>query len=114
MTTTIYIGFRRWIPAEVFCYGNERNQKSVTGVLAEDRLREKNITSMCTVTLLWGLDGAPHKSDLDLHTFVNGVELYFKRKVVESCKLDFDANSRDAGDGTPAENISLNQPGTRS
>lgn len=29
---------------------------------------------------------------------------------VESCKLDFDANSRNAGEA-PAENISLNQPG---
>jgi hypothetical protein len=29
---------------------------------------------------------------------------------VESCKLDFDANSRDANE-TPAENLSLNQPG---
>ena len=29
---------------------------------------------------------------------------------MESCKLDFDANSRDANE-TPAENLSLNQPG---
>lgn len=95
---------------EVFLHGNDQ-KKSCAGILAEDRLREQNVTSLCTVTLMWGLDGAPHKSDLDLHTFVNGVELYFKKKVVESCKLDFDANSRDANE-TPAENLSLNQPGS--
>ena len=27
----------------------------------QDRLREQNVTSLCTVTLMWGLDGAPHK-----------------------------------------------------
>jgi len=91
---------------------NPEQKKGLTGNITEDLLREHNVTSLCTVTLLWGLDGAVNKSDLDLHTYVNGVELYFKRRTVESCKLDFDANSKKAMNETPAENISVNQPGT--
>ena len=44
------------------------------------------MASLCTVTLMWGLDGNPHQSDLDLHTMVNGVELYYGNRQVE---LDF-------------------------
>ncbi|CAE7624153.1 unnamed protein product, partial [Symbiodinium pilosum] len=43
-------------------------------------LRDKAVTSLCTVTLTWGGDG-PNKSDLDLHTKVDGQELYYSRKV---------------------------------
>merc|ERR1712137_376604 len=74
-------------------------------------LTQKKVTSLCTVTLVWGLDGAPHQSDLDLHTNVNGHELYYGRQQVGKCKLDFDANARNV-EKNPAENISLNQPGT--
>ncbi|CAE7665223.1 TMEM63A [Symbiodinium sp. CCMP2456] len=74
-------------------------------------LRDKAVTSQCTVTLTWGGEGQPNKSDLDLHTMVDGVELYFSRKVVGKCKLDFDANAQTV-EAFPAENISLNQPGT--
>ena len=73
-------------------------------------LRDKAVTSLCTVTLTWGGDG-PNKSDLDLHTKVDGQELYYSRKVVGKCKLDFDANAQKV-EAFPAENISLNQPGT--
>lgn len=74
-------------------------------------LRDKAVTSLCTVTLTWGGEGQPNKSDLDLHTKVDGVELYFSRKVVGKCQLDFDANAGTV-EPFPAENISLNQPGT--
>ena len=74
-------------------------------------LRDKAVTSLCTVTLTWGSEGQPNKSDLDLHTKVDGVELYFSRKVVGKCQLDFDANAGTV-EPFPAENISLNQPGT--
>mmetsp|Transcript_38428 Transcript_38428/g.78641 ORF Transcript_38428/g.78641 Transcript_38428/m.78641 type:complete len:685 (+) Transcript_38428:72-2126(+) len=74
-------------------------------------LREKQVKSLCTVTLVWGLDGNPHKSDLDLHTWVKGTELYYGKKNVESCCLDFDANASRV-ERNPAENISLNQVGT--
>lgn len=74
-------------------------------------LRDKAVTSLCTVTLTWGGEGQPNKSDLDLHTMVDGVELYYNRKVVGKCQLDFDANAQTV-EAFPAENISLNQPGT--
>jgi hypothetical protein len=74
-------------------------------------LRDKCVTSLCTVTLVWGVDGQPHKSDLDLHTKVDGSELYYGTKRVGSCQLDFDANAS-AVERNPAENISLNQVGT--
>ena len=74
-------------------------------------LRDKQVKSLCTVTLVWGLDGNPHKSDLDLHTWVKGQELYYGNKRVESCCLDFDANASKI-EKNPAENISLNQVGT--
>jgi len=76
-----------------------------------DRLRENRVSSLCTVTLMWGLDGLPHKSDLDIHTWVNGVELYYGQRCVQQCKLDFDANAS-CIEKNPAENISLNQTGT--
>eukprot|EP00435_Cladocopium_sp_Y103_P048660 s40_g14.t1 len=76
-----------------------------------DRLRENRVASLCTVTLMWGLDGAPYKSDLDIHTWVNGVELYYGVRTVGKCKLDFDANASTI-EKNPAENISLNQTGT--
>ena len=76
-----------------------------------DILRAKAVTSLCTVTLTWGGDGQPHKSDLDLHTTVSGRELYFGNKSVGKCTLDFDANASTV-EKFPAENISLNQPGT--
>eukprot|EP00931_Biecheleriopsis_adriatica_P100985 TRINITY_DN76214_c0_g1_i1.p1 TRINITY_DN76214_c0_g1~~TRINITY_DN76214_c0_g1_i1.p1 ORF type:complete len:689 (+),score=138.33 TRINITY_DN76214_c0_g1_i1:52-2067(+) len=76
-----------------------------------DLLRQKCVSSLCTVTLTWGLDGQPHKSDLDLHTKVSGQELYYGKKQVGKCKLDFDANASQI-ERNPAENISLNQPGT--
>eukprot|EP00933_Yihiella_yeosuensis_P046708 TRINITY_DN422_c0_g1_i1.p1 TRINITY_DN422_c0_g1~~TRINITY_DN422_c0_g1_i1.p1 ORF type:complete len:690 (-),score=139.32 TRINITY_DN422_c0_g1_i1:225-2294(-) len=74
-------------------------------------LTQKKVTSLCTVTLVWGIDGAPHRSDLDLHTKVNGHELYYGHKNVGKCRLDFDANACNV-EKNPAENISLNQPGT--
>eukprot|EP00440_Ansanella_granifera_P023141 gb/GFBE01025130.1/.p1 GENE.gb/GFBE01025130.1/~~gb/GFBE01025130.1/.p1 ORF type:complete len:678 (+),score=146.70 gb/GFBE01025130.1/:1-2034(+) len=74
-------------------------------------LRQKCVTSLCTVTLVWGNDGQPNKSDLDLHTKVNGTELYYGNKVVGKCQLDFDANASKV-EKSPAENISLNQVGT--
>mmetsp|Transcript_4640 Transcript_4640/g.8466 ORF Transcript_4640/g.8466 Transcript_4640/m.8466 type:complete len:680 (-) Transcript_4640:214-2253(-) len=74
-------------------------------------LRNKQVKSMCTVTLIWGVDGSPHKSDLDLHTCVNGKELFYGNKRVEKCCLDFDANAS-AVEKNPAENVSLNQVGT--
>jgi len=73
-------------------------------------LRDKCVTSSCTVTLTWGGDGQPNKSDLDLHTKVNGQELYYGQKQVGKCKLDFDANASRV-EKNPAENISLNQAG---
>ncbi|CAJ1337353.1 unnamed protein product [Effrenium voratum] len=76
-----------------------------------ERLRENRVASLCTVTLMWGLDGAPHQSDLDIHTVVNGTELYYGNKQVGKCKLDFDANASSI-EKHPAENISLNQVGT--
>ena len=76
-----------------------------------ERLRENRVASLCTVTLMWGLDGAPHQSDLDIHTVVNGTELYYANKQVGKCKLDFDANASSI-EKNPAENISLNQVGT--
>lgn len=76
-----------------------------------DRLRENRVASLCTVTLMWGLDGAPYKSDLDIHTWVNGVELYYGVRTVGKCQLDFDANASTI-EKNPAENISLNQTGT--
>jgi len=60
---------------------------------------------------VWGMDGQPHKSDLDLHTKVGGQELYYSCKQVGKCKLDFDANASNI-EKSPAENISLNQVGT--
>eukprot|EP00441_Pelagodinium_beii_P005872 CAMPEP_0197681020 /NCGR_PEP_ID=MMETSP1338-20131121/94223_1 /TAXON_ID=43686 ORGANISM="Pelagodinium beii, Strain RCC1491" /NCGR_SAMPLE_ID=MMETSP1338 /ASSEMBLY_ACC=CAM_ASM_000754 /LENGTH=674 /DNA_ID=CAMNT_0043262277 /DNA_START=80 /DNA_END=2104 /DNA_ORIENTATION=- len=74
-------------------------------------LRDKCVTSSCTVTLTWGGEGQPNKSDLDLHTKVNGQELYYGNKQVGKCKLDFDANASKV-EKNPAENISLNQVGT--
>eukprot|EP00933_Yihiella_yeosuensis_P046709 TRINITY_DN422_c0_g1_i2.p1 TRINITY_DN422_c0_g1~~TRINITY_DN422_c0_g1_i2.p1 ORF type:complete len:692 (-),score=143.67 TRINITY_DN422_c0_g1_i2:236-2311(-) len=74
-------------------------------------LQQKKVTSLCTVTLVWGLDEAPHRSDLDLHTKVGGKELYYGCKSVGQCILDFDANAGSV-EKNPAENISLNQPGT--
>ncbi|CAE8661580.1 unnamed protein product [Polarella glacialis] len=74
-------------------------------------LRDRCVTSLCTVTLVWGVDGQPHKSDLDLHTMVGGEELYYGKKQVGKCKLDFDANASTV-ERNPAENISLNQVGT--
>jgi hypothetical protein len=74
-------------------------------------LRDKRVTSLCTVTLTWGGDGQPHKSDLDLHTKVNGQELYYSNKRVGNCQLDFDANASSV-EKHPAENISLNQVGS--
>jgi hypothetical protein len=74
-------------------------------------LRDKCVTSLCTVTLVWGVDGQPHKSDLDLHTKVGGKELYYGSKRVGDCQLDFDANASTV-ERNPAENISLNQVGT--
>jgi len=74
-------------------------------------LRDKKVTSLCTVTLVWGMDGQPHKSDLDLHTKVGGTELSYSCKEVSKCKLDFDANASNI-EKSPAENISLNQVGT--
>lgn len=76
-----------------------------------DRLRENRVSSLCTVTLMWGLDGAPHQSDLDIHTVVNGIELFYGNPQVGKCKLDFDANASRI-EQNPAENISLNQVGT--
>jgi hypothetical protein len=73
-------------------------------------LREKCVTSACTVTLTWGGEGQPHKSDLDLHTKVKGEELYYGKSQVGKCKLDFDANASKV-EQNPAENISLNQEG---
>jgi len=63
------------------------------------------------VTLTWGGDGLPNKSDLDLHTKVKGKELYYGQKQVGQCTLDFDANAGTV-EKHPAENISLNQAGT--
>lgn len=74
-------------------------------------LRDKCVTSSCTVTLTWGGEGHPHKSDLDLHTKVMGKELFYGCKQVGMCKLDFDANASKV-EKNPAENISLNQAGT--
>jgi len=74
-------------------------------------LRDKAVTSLCTVTLVWGVDGQPHQSDLDLHTKVNGKDLYYGNKRVGNCTLDFDANASKV-EKNPAENISLNQTGT--
>eukprot|EP00418_Pyrodinium_bahamense_P019200 CAMPEP_0179126530 /NCGR_PEP_ID=MMETSP0796-20121207/59897_1 /TAXON_ID=73915 /ORGANISM="Pyrodinium bahamense, Strain pbaha01" /LENGTH=476 /DNA_ID=CAMNT_0020825283 /DNA_START=71 /DNA_END=1498 /DNA_ORIENTATION=+ len=74
-------------------------------------LREKAVTSLCTVTLTWGGEGRPHKSDLDLHTKVGGQELYYGTKKVGKCQLDFDANASSV-EKHPAENISLNQVGS--
>ena len=74
-------------------------------------LRDKQVKSLCTVTLVWGLDGNPRQSDLDLHTWVKGKELYYANKKVENCCLDFDANASKV-ETNPAENISLNQVGT--
>jgi hypothetical protein len=74
-------------------------------------LRDKCVTSSCTVTLTWGGEGLPHKSDLDLHTKVMGKELYYGAKQIGKCKLDFDANASTV-EKNPAENISLNQAGT--
>mmetsp|Transcript_87076 Transcript_87076/g.186672 ORF Transcript_87076/g.186672 Transcript_87076/m.186672 type:complete len:680 (+) Transcript_87076:76-2115(+) len=73
-------------------------------------LRDKCVTSLCTVTLIWGIDGQPHASDLDLHTKVKGQELYYGQKKVGQCKLDFDANASKV-EKNPAENISLNEVG---
>jgi len=74
-------------------------------------LRDKCVTSLCTVTLVWGVDGQPHQSDLDLHTKVAGKELYYGQKRVGKCQLDFDANASEV-ERNPAENVSLNQVGT--
>jgi len=74
-------------------------------------LRDKRVTSLCTVTLVWGVDGQPHKSDLDLHTKVGKEELFYGKTCVGNCQLDFDANARTV-ERNPAENISLNQAGT--
>ncbi|CAJ1401719.1 unnamed protein product [Effrenium voratum] len=76
-----------------------------------ERLRENRVASLCTVTLMWGLDGAPHRSDLDIHTVVDGTELYYANMQVGKCTLDFDANASSI-EKNPAENISLNQVGT--
>ena len=74
-------------------------------------LQEKNVRAPCTVTLLWGLGGAPHKSDLDLHAEVNGRPLSHKHRQVGKCKLDFDANAALPVQKHPAENITFNQTG---
>jgi len=74
-------------------------------------LRNKCVTALCTVTLVWGMDDKPNKSDLDLHTTVGGAELYYGNKKVGKCTLDFDANASRV-EKSPAENISLNQVGT--
>jgi len=76
-----------------------------------EMLRNKSVTSLCTVTLVWGVDGQPNKSDLDLHTKVKGTELFYGNKKVGNCKLDFDANASKV-EKNPAENISLNEVGT--
>jgi len=76
-----------------------------------ERLRENRVASLCTVTLMWGLEGAPHKSDLDIHTWVHGEELYYGCRTVQKCVLDFDANASTI-EKNPAENISLNNVGT--
>eukprot|EP00434_Breviolum_minutum_P008440 symbB.v1.2.007446.t1/scaffold445.1/size204899/9 len=74
-------------------------------------LQEKNVRAPCTVTLLWGLGGAPHKSDLDLQAEVNGRPLSHKHRQVGKCKLDFDANAALPVQKHPAENITFNQTG---
>ena len=76
-------------------------------------LHAEGVRSPCTVTLLWGLNGSPCKSDLDLMTWVNGTQLYYDNKTVGDCNLDIDvhASATDFREN-PAENISLGQTGT--
>eukprot|EP00438_Fugacium_kawagutii_P027452 Skav208103 [mRNA] locus=scaffold1681:270079:277632:- [translate_table: standard] len=83
----------------------ERSKKVVS-----DALKAHGVESACTVTLLWGLDGKPYKSDLDLMTTVDGMRLYWNRLEVGKCSLDFDWNARDTEvRPDPKENISLGQ-----
>jgi len=74
-------------------------------------LQEKHVTAPCTVTLIWGVGGAPHKSNLDLIAEVNGKPLSHKHRQVGKCKLDFDANAALPVKEHPAENITFNQTG---
>eukprot|EP00435_Cladocopium_sp_Y103_P066884 s320_g29.t1 len=84
-------------------------------VVVEEALHQHGVSSPCTVTLLWGQNGSPYKSDLDLMTWVDGTKLFYGTEGLQvgNCKLDFDRN---AGEGDlrkdPAENISLGQTGT--
>lgn len=82
-------------------------------VFVEEALQEHGVSSPCTVTLLWGQNGSPYKSDLDLMTWVDGTQLFYSNKQVGNCKLDFDTHARE-GDfrKDPAENLSLGQTGT--
>ena len=41
------------------CQPQTKKNKKIVAV--EDRLRENRVSSLCTVTLMWGLDGAPFK-----------------------------------------------------
>lgn len=74
-------------------------------------LQDKKVTSLCTVTSVWGMEGESHKSDLDLHTKLDGQELYYGNLKVGKCSLDFDANASKVEENS-AENISLNQVGS--
>lgn len=79
----------------------------------EEALQKHGVSSPCTVTLLWGQNGSPYKSDLDLMTWADGTQLFYSNKQVGNCKLDFDTHARE-GDfrKDPAENLSLGQTGT--
>ena len=84
-------------------------------VVVEETLKAHHVESPCTVTLLWGLDGNPHESDLDLMTTVDGTKLYFNTPEMQvgKCKLDIDMNDKESTVvKEPAENISLGQEGT--
>ena len=77
-------------------------------------LNIKNVSSMNTVSLSWGGELGPNKSDLDLHvevTFKNGHKevIYFSNPKSKFClgtKLDFDANAGKV-EKEPVENISI-------
>eukprot|EP00913_Durusdinium_trenchii_P003379 g3128.t1 len=73
-------------------------------------LQEKGVTSPCTATLVWGLHGGPHESDLDLSTSVKGKSLNRDEHEVGRCKLDFISNAEHV-ETSPAANLSFHETG---
>ncbi|CAJ1371853.1 unnamed protein product [Effrenium voratum] len=66
----------------------------------------------CTVTLTWG-HGGRFKSDMDLHSWIGGQHLYYARRTLGCCQLDFDANAFETDlQEHPAERLALNEAGT--